>query len=78
MNGGKCVVEKIEIRKWKGRFNTEVAEVGAPFGKHAQGKQRSQRKEAATRERKRASILAKAEPRPVEDVVDCLAAAFVC
>ena len=51
----------------KERINAEGAE-NAEFAE----------KGAATPSGVRASILAKAEPRPVEDEVDCPAAAFDC
>jgi hypothetical protein len=64
MENGNWKMEKKEFTQRTLRKSAQITEITE--------------KKAATRGGERASILAKAEPRPVEDEVDRPAAAFVC
>jgi hypothetical protein len=70
----------MEIRKLKmGKIEfTQRALRKNTLRKMRSGQAEFAEKKAATRRGERASILAKAEPRPVEDELVCPAAAFDC
>jgi hypothetical protein len=75
---GQMRLGKLENRKEKREKKefTQRTLRESTFAKYTQDKQSFAEKRAATPRGERASTLGKAEPRPVEDEVDCPAAAF--